>query len=122
MEIDITPWHETRTPISPQIEMLREGGMIQYKALFLKKESPRTATLQKRFIQYNANYVKYCVLKEFYQAIFDGIRQEVFKDEDNELVTLLAEVVVEFAQYCQEQSSEENAHVLFQTFCKTHLF
>jgi hypothetical protein len=102
--------------------MLQEDGMIQYKASFLKDESPKTATLKKRFIEYNANYVKYCFLKEFYQLLFDGVRQEVFEGDNNELLALLAEVVVEFAQYCQEHSSEESAKVLFQSFCKVHLF
>lgn len=122
MEVETTPWHETRSLISPQIEMLQEGGMIQYKESFLKKESPKTATLKKRYIHYNVNYVKYCFLKEFYQLLFDGVRQEVFDGDNNELLALLAEVVAEFTEYCREQSSEENAHVLFQTFCKTHLF
>jgi len=122
MEIETTPWHETRTPISPQIEMLQENGMIQYKALFLKKESPRTATLKKRFIQYNANYVKYCFLKEFYQLLFDGVRQEVLEGDNNELLALLTDAITEFAKYCREQPSEENAHALFRTFCKTYLF
>ena len=77
MEIETTPWHETRSLISPQIEMLQEDGMIQYKGSFLKKENPKTATLKKRFIHYNANYVKYCFLKEFYQLLFEGDRQEI---------------------------------------------
>jgi hypothetical protein len=122
MEVETTPWHETRSLISPQIEMLQEDGMIQYKGSFLKDESPKTATLKKRFIQYNANYVKYCFLKEFYQLLFDGVRQEVLEDEDNELVILLADAITEFARYCQEQSSEENARELFRTFCKVYLF
>jgi len=96
--------------------------MIQYKASFLKKESPRCATLKSRFIRYDANYVEYCFLKEFYQLVFDGAKQGMFEGEDNELVTLLAEVVVEFAQYCREHSSEENARELFRTFCKARLF
>jgi hypothetical protein len=122
MEIETTPWHETRSLISPQIEMLQEDGMIQYKGSFLKKESPRYATLKSRFIFYNANYVKYCFLKEFYQLLFDGVRQEVFEGDNNELLALLAEVVADFAEYCREQSSEENARELFRAFCKAHLY
>jgi hypothetical protein len=63
MEVQTTPWHETRSLISPQIEMLQENGMIQYKESFLKTESPKTALSKKRFIHYDANYVKYCLLK-----------------------------------------------------------
>jgi hypothetical protein len=122
MEIETTPWHETRILISPQIEMLQEDGMIQYKGSFLKDESPKTAILKKRFIHYDANYIKYCVLKEFYQAVFDGVRQEMVEDADNELVTLLAAAITDFAEYCREQSLEENARELFRTFCKVHLF
>jgi hypothetical protein len=123
MEVETTPWHETRSLISPQIEMLQEDGMIQYKGSFLKDESPKTAMLKKRFIQYNTNYVKYCFLKEFYQFLFDGVRQNIFDESDkNELTTLLAKVVTEFTQYCREQPSEENARELFRTFCKIHLF
>jgi hypothetical protein len=96
--------------------------MIQYKASFLKKESPRCATLKSRFIFYNANYVKYCFLKEFYQLLFDGVRQEVVEDGDKELTALLADAIAEFSKYCQEQSLEENARELFRTFCKARLF
>jgi hypothetical protein len=102
--------------------MFQKSGMIQYKGSFLKKESPRYATLKSRFISYNANYVKYCFLKEFYQLLFDGVRQEVFEGDSNKLVSLLAEVVADFTQYCQEQSSEENARELFRAFCKAHLY
>jgi hypothetical protein len=122
MEVKTTPWPETRSLISPQIEMLQEDGMIQYKASFLKHESPKTPIPTKRFIHYNANYVKYCFLKEFYQLLFDGVRQEVFKNEDNELATLLIDAVSDFTQYCQEHSSEENARELFRTFSQVHLF
>jgi hypothetical protein len=122
MEVETTLWHETRSLISPQIEMLHENGMIQYKNSFLKKESPRYATLKSRFISYNANYVKYCLLKEFYQLLFDGVRQEVFEGDSNKLVSLLAEVVADFTEYCREQSSEENARELFRAFCKAHLY
>jgi len=122
MEVKTTPWYETRSLISPQIEMLREDGMIQYKGSFLKDESPKTAILKKRYIQYNANYIKYCFLKEFYQFLFDGVREEVFEGDNNELVTLLTDAITEFAQYCREESSEENARTLFRTFCKVHLF
>lgn len=123
MEITTTPWHETRSLISPQIEMLQENGMVQYKGSFLKDESPKTATLKKRFIHYNANYIKYCFLKEFYQLLFDAVRQEAaFESNDNPLLDLLADAVIEFAQYCQEQPSEENARDLFRAFCKVHLF
>ncbi len=122
MEVETTPWHETRSLISPQIEMLSPDGMIQYKASFLKNESPQTATTKKRFIHYDANYVKYCFLSEFYQLLFDEARQVEFEGEDNELTDLLAEVVAEFTEYCREQSSEENARELFRTFCKVYLF
>ena len=122
MEVETTPWYETRSLISPQIEMLQEGGMIQYKGSFLKTESPQTATLKKRFIHYNANYIKYCLLKKFYQLVFDGTRQDFFKNEENELLTLLAEVVTDFTQYCREHPSEENARELFRSFCKVRLY
>ena len=122
MEVKTTPWHETRSLISPQIEMLQEDGMIQYKGSFLKKESPKNATLKPRFIHYNVNYVKYCFVKEFYQILFDGVRQEVFEGDNNELVASLAEVITDFAQYCREQPSEENARELFRAFCKARLF
>jgi hypothetical protein len=122
MEIETTPWHETRSLISPQIEMLQEGGMIQYKGSFLKKESPRYATLKSRFISYNVNYVKYCFLKEFYQLLFDGTQQHIFEGDENKLVVLLAEVVNSFAEHCREHPSEENARELFRAFCKAHLY
>lgn len=122
MEVETIPWHETRSLISPQIEMLQEDGMIQYKESFLKKESPRYATLKPRFIHYNVNYVKYCFIKDFYQLLFDGVRQEVFEGDNNELLALLAEVVANFAEYCREHPSEENARELFRDFCKTHLY
>lgn len=122
MEIKTTPWHETRSLISPQIEMLQEDGMIQYKESFLKKESPRYATLKSRFIFYSVNYVKYCFLKEFYQLLFDGVRQEVLKGDNNQLIALLAEVITDFAQYCREHPSEEKARELFRAFCKAHLY
>ncbi len=123
MEVKTTPWHETRSLISPQIEMLQEGGIIQYKGSYLKNESPKAAVLQKRFIQYDTNYVKYCFLKEFYQLLFDGVRQS----ENNDIVLLFLNevvnsVVTDFAEYCREQPSEENARELFRTFCKVHLF
>ena len=63
MEVTTTPWHETRSLISPQIEMLQEDGMIQYKNSFLKTESPKSAVSTKRFIHYDVNYIKYCFLK-----------------------------------------------------------
>ncbi|MEG4294883.1 hypothetical protein Q5692_39775 [Microcoleus sp. C2C3] len=122
MEIETTPWHETRSLISPQIEMLQEDGMIQYKKSFLKTESPQTATVKPRFIHYDANYIKYCFLQEFYQLLFDGVRQEVFEGDNNELVALLAEVVTDFTDYCREQPSKENARELFRAFCKPHLY
>ncbi|MEG4964476.1 MULTISPECIES: hypothetical protein [unclassified Microcoleus] len=124
MEVETTPWYETRSLISPQIEMLQEDGMIQYKGSFLKSESPQTATLKKRFIHYDLNYIKYCFLKEFYQLLFDGVRQGSFgKGEDEEeLASLLVKAVTEFAQYCREQSLEENPREMFRTFCKIHLF
>ena len=123
MEVKTTPWYETRSLISPQVEMLQKEGMIQYKASFLKDESPQTATLKKRFIQYDANYVKYCFLKEFYQLLFDGVKQS----EGNDIVLLFLnevvnDVVTDFTEYCREQPSEENARELFRAFCKVHLF
>lgn len=124
MEVKTTPWHETRSFISPQIEMLQEDGMIQYKKSFLKSESPKEAILLPRFIHYNVNYVKYCFLKEFYQLLFDGVRQDIFaEDDDDDAITrLIAEVITEFLQYCREQSLEENPREAFRTFCKIHLF
>ena len=123
MEIETTPWHETRSLISPQIEMIQEDGMIQYKKSFLKTESPQTGVLKPRFIHYNTNYIKYCFLKEFYQLLFDGVRQERFVGSNkNELSELLGEVIIDFFEYCQEQSLEEDARELFRTFCKVHLF
>jgi len=122
MEVETTPWHETRSLISPQFEMLSPDGMIQYKASFLKKESPKTATVKPRFIHYDANYAKYCFLKEFYQLLFDEVRQGVFEGDNNKLLALLVEVVAEFAQHCQEHPSEEDARELFRLFCKARLF
>ena len=122
MEVETTPWHETRSLISPQIEMLQKDGMIQYKGSFLKDESPKSAVLKKRFIQYDASYVKYCFLKEFYQLLFDGSRQNVLEGHNSELMTSLLNIVTDFTQYCREQSSEENARELFRAFCKIHLF
>jgi hypothetical protein len=123
MEVKTTPWHETRTLISPQIEMLQEDGIIQYKTSFLKDESPKTAIAQKRYIHYDANYVKYCLLKEFYQLLFDGVRQQrLVGSNKTELTDLLAEVINDFLEYCENQSLEEDARELFRTFCKVHLF
>ncbi|MEG4802234.1 hypothetical protein QUB63_19445 [Microcoleus sp. ARI1-B5] len=114
MEIETTPWYETRTLVSPAVEMLQKEGLIQYKGSFLKTESPRCATLKSRFVHYDTNYVKYCFLKEFYQLLFDS--------EDSKLTLLLAEVVTDFAEYCQKQSLEENPRELFRDFCKVYLF
>ena len=124
MEIETTPWHETRSLISPQIEMLQTDGMIQYKDSFLKKESPKTATVKKRFIHYNVNYIKYCFLKEFYQLLFDGTRQNVLgeRDGENKAVALFTKVIADFTEYCHQQPSEENALKLFRSFCKVHLY
>lgn len=122
MEIITTPWYETRSLISPQIEMLQKDGMVQYKGSFLKDESPKTATLKKRYIQYNASYIKYCILKELYQAVFDGARGEIVEDASQQLIDLARDTIIEFAQYCEEQSLEENARELFRSFCKLHLF
>jgi hypothetical protein len=128
MEIETTPWHETRSLISPQIEMLSPDGMIQYKGSFLKNESPKSAVLKKRYIQYDANYVKYCFLKEFYQLLFDGVKQGVFEGDNvavfssRELVVVVVVVVTDFANYCREHPSEENARELFREFCKDSLF
>ncbi|WP_445248999.1 hypothetical protein [Microcoleus sp. OTE_8_concoct_300] len=123
MEVETTPWHETRSLISPQIEMLQEDGMIQFKGSFLKIESPKTATAKKRFIHYDVNYIKYCFLKEFYQLLFDGVRQGwLVGSNETELTDLLAETILDFLEYCQEQPSEENARELFRMFCKNRLF
>jgi hypothetical protein len=106
--------------------MLQEGGMIQYKNSFLKKESPKNAIVKPRFIHYNANYVKYCFLKEFYQLLFDGTRQGLLAPHDendkNKLVNEIAEVVFYFMEHCHDHPSEENARELFRAFCKAHLF
>ncbi|MEG5174894.1 hypothetical protein [Microcoleus sp. B3-D7] len=123
MEIETTPWHETRTLIPPRIEMLQREGMVQYKGSFLKKEAPKSAILKFRFIHYNANYVKYCFLKELYQLLFDGARQELLSEgEQNRVLFDLSEVVTDFTQYCRENPLEENARELFRGFCKAHLF
>jgi hypothetical protein len=123
MEVKTTAWHETRTLISPQIEMLKDDGMIQYKTSFLKTESPKSVTAQKRFIHYDVNYIKYCFLKEFYQLLFDGVRQNVLEgSNETELTDLLREIITDFLEYCREQSLEEDAQELFRTFCKIHLF
>jgi hypothetical protein len=100
--------------------MLQEGGMIQYKASLLKAESPRTTTPLKRFVLFDTNYVRYCFLEKFYQLLFDGSRS--LEGAESELIALLAEVVSEFAQHCQEHPSEENARELFRSFCKAHLY
>ena len=122
MKIETTPWHETRSLISPQIEMLQEDGMIQYKKSFLKDESPKSATLKQRFIHYDVNYVKYCFLKEFYQLLFDGARQNVLEGHNSELATAMLDIVTDFTQYCRVQSLEEDAREQFRTFCKIYLF
>jgi hypothetical protein len=127
MEVETTPWHETRSLISPQIEMLQKDGMIQYKESFLKTESPKSATPKKRFLYYNVNYVKYCFLKEFYQLLGDGVHQKSFstpesEDDENELVTILGEVIIDFIQYCEEQKLADNPREAFRAFCKAHLF
>ena len=122
MEIDTTPWHETRISIPPQLLMLQEGGMIQYKASFLKQESPRTTTPSKRFIHFDTNYVEYCFLEKFYQLLFDRSRQISLESGENELITLLTEVISKFTQHCKEHPSEEDARELFRSFCKANLF
>jgi hypothetical protein len=100
--------------------MLQEGGMIQYKASLLKEESPRTTTPSKRFIHFDANYVKYRFLIEFYQLLFDSSRS--LESEESELITLLTEVISKFTQHCREHPSEEDARELFRAFCKAHLY
>jgi hypothetical protein len=124
MEVKTTPWYETRSLIPPQVEMLNSDGVIQYKKSFLKTESPKSAVPRQRFIHYDANYVKYCFLKEFYQFLFDAVRQEVLENENDEtkLAVVLAEVATDFTEYCREQPLEEDARELFRAFCKIHLF
>jgi hypothetical protein len=122
MEVETTPWHETRITVPPTIEMLQREGVIQYKNSFLKKESPRTTTPQKRFIHFDANYLKYCFLTHFYQLLFDGMRRSTGDTDVKILLSLLTEVVTDFAKYCREQPSEEDARELFRSFCKAHLF
>ncbi len=122
MEIETTPWHETRLTVPPQLLMLQEGGMIQYKASLLKEESPRTVTPSKRFIHFDSSYVKYCFLEKFYQLLFDRSRQISLESGESELIALLTEVVSNFAQYCREHPDEENARELFRAFCKANLF
>jgi hypothetical protein len=122
MEIQTTPWHETRITVPPQLLMLQEGGMIQYKASLLKEESPRTVTPSKRFIHFDANYVKYCFLEKFYQLLFDSSRQMSLESTEGELTDLLAETVSKFTQHCREHPSEEDARELFRSFCKARLF
>lgn len=122
MEIETTPWHETRLTVPPQLLMLQAGGMIQYKASFLKSESPRVTTPSKRFIHFDANYVRYCFLLEFYQLLFDGARQISSEGNNDELTDLIGDTVAEFTLYCREQPSEEDARELFRAFCKAHLY
>jgi hypothetical protein len=123
MEVTTTPWHETRLTVPPAVEMLDADGMILYKNSFLKSESPRTTTPQKRFIHYDTNYVKYCFLTDFYQLLFDGVRREIVDDvQADKLLALLAEVVSDFTQHCREHPSEEDARELFRSFCKARLF
>jgi hypothetical protein len=122
MEIETTPWYETRLTVPPQLLMLQEGGMIQYKASFLKSESPRTTTPSKRFVHFDANYVGYCFLEKFYQLLFDRSRQISLESGEGELITLLTELISNFAQYCREHPSEEDARELFRSFCKARLF
>ena len=107
--------------------MLQEDGMIQYKESFLKTESPKSAVSTRRYIQYDVNYVKYCFLKEFYQLLGDGVHQEIFsspenEDDENELVTILGEVIIDFIKYCEEQKLADNPLEAFRAFCKVHLF
>lgn len=121
MKVETTPWHETRSLVSPRIEMLREEGMILYKRSFLKSESPQTATLKPRFVHYDKNYVKYCFLKGFYQLLFDGAKKQEFSASD--LVGLLTEVTEDFVEDCSTHTlGEEDAKHLFQVFCQTSLF
>ncbi|MEG4290026.1 hypothetical protein Q5692_39200 [Microcoleus sp. C2C3] len=126
MEIETTPWHETRSLISPQIEMLQEDGMIQYKESFLKTESPKSATAKKRFIHYNVNYVKYCFLKEFYQFLGDGVYQKILnspedENDKNELIAILSEVIVDFIKYCEKEKLADNPREAFRAFCRDFL-
>ena len=120
--METTPWHKTRITIPPTIELLNADGMIQYKNSFLKSESPRVTTPQKRFIHFDSNYLKYCFLTHFYQLLFDAMRRETGDTDVKILFSLLAEVVNDFAQYCREHPSEEDARELFRSFCKARLF
>ncbi|MEG4583444.1 hypothetical protein QUA71_28130 [Microcoleus sp. MON1_C5] len=123
MEITATPWHETRTLIPPRIEMLQDEGMVQQKKSFLKSEAPQSATAKLRFVHYNESYIKYCFLKEFYDFLFDGTRQELLSEgSKNELIALVTQVVIDFVEYCNQQSLEENSRELFREFCKVSLF
>jgi hypothetical protein len=120
--METTPWHETRITVPPTIEMLSADGVIQYKNSFLKSESPRVVSPSKRFIHFDANYPKYCFLTEFYQLLFDATRRETGDTDVKMLLSLLTEVATDFAEYCREHSSEEDARELFRSFCKAHLY
>jgi len=127
MQVETTPWHETRSLIAPQVEMLQKDGMIQYKDSFLKSESPKLAISQKRFIHYNVNYIKYCFLKEFYQLLGDAVHRELFsspqdENDENELVTILTDTVIDFIKYCEGEKLADNPREAFRAFCKTYLF
>jgi hypothetical protein len=123
MEIEAARWHKTRLTVPPAVEMLDPSGIKQYKLSFLKSESPKTATAQKRFIHYDADYIKYCFLTHFYQLLFDGARREIVEDADTEiLLALLSEIATSFTQHCREHPSEEDARELFRSFCKANLF
>jgi hypothetical protein len=122
MEIETTPWYKTRLLVPPAVEMLDPSGIRQYKSSFLKSESPRTTTPQKRFIHYDANYVKYRFLVEFYQLLFDGAREISSEGKNDELTGLIGDTVAEFTQHCREHPSEEDARELFRAFCKAELY
>ncbi|MEG4583056.1 hypothetical protein QUA71_26095 [Microcoleus sp. MON1_C5] len=122
MKIKVIPWYETRTLISPQAEMLNKEPMVLHKESFLRSESPKLATAQRRFITFGENYVKYCFLKEFYQLLEGTLQQENAQDGDRKgLIDLLTEVSEHFIVHC-ENSSQSNQLELFRSFCKEHLF
>lgn len=135
MEIESTPWFETRSLVPPELEMLQSEGMIQHKKSFLRTQSPKSATPKFRFIHYNQNYVKYSFLKEFYQFLFDLRNSGVtINDGDGDvlnfddgsqheaIINILRETISDFSVHCNLELTESNSKELFRTFCQLHLF